>query len=349
MRLLAPAKINLHLRVGPRRADGFHSLLSWMTTVGLFDSLTLEQQAANDPRSPLRTGAGEGSVVERAGSGNTAPIALSCDLPGLPCDERNLVVRIAQAWREEAARSVSSAPPAPDVYGDSPGRTGARAAEGPVRVGGVRATLEKRIPVGAGLGGGSSDAARTLLGLNRLWRMDRAADDLSAFAARFGSDLSFFFYGPSSVCRGRGEIVTPIARPAVGWVVLVLPRLAMPTANVYRRFDEMGLGRDEDLERAPDWNSWASMKSEELLSRLVNDLEPPAFDLAPQLGHLRRRVEEIVKRPVRMSGSGSSLLTLFDEQNDADSAAEHIERDVRERAISTTLSPDFHDDLNAAW
>ena len=297
MHLLAPAKINLHLRVGPRRADGFHPLLSWMTTAGLFDTLELEEQT---PRSA-----------------NAAPVLLECDRPELPCDERNLIVRVALAWKQ----SLQSAMP-------------------------VRVRLVKQIPIGAGLGGGSSDGARALLGLNRLWKRGWAADDLSAFAARFGSDLPFFFHGPSSVCRGRGEIVTPVPTPTPRWAVLILPNLAMPTAKVYQRFDELGLGCERDIDEAPDWGRWGKLESEELLANLVNDLEAPASSLAPELSALRERIEELIGRIVRMSGSGSSLFTLFDRRPAAQQAAEHIERDTQERARVVEVAPVFRDDLN---
>ena len=355
MRLLAPAKINLHLRVGPRRADGFHSLLSWMTTVGLFDNLVLEKTPANNgaehdrgaeslTAGGLGSGAGSGTDAgEATRGGRSAPVVLLCDLPGLPCDERNLVVRIAVAFAEEA-RSGSSGVRIDGASGDMPHP--ARRARGPAKVSGIRATLHKRIPVGAGLGGGSSDAARTLLGLNQLWEAGRAADDLSAFAARFGSDLSFFVHGPSSVCTGRGEVVVPIAPPKARWAVLVLPRLSMPTADVYRRFDAMGLGRDEDLTNVPDWRQWTQLGSEDLLPKLVNDLEPPAFDIAPELGELRSRLERLLKRPVRMSGSGSSLFTLFDSESQAADASARIERETREHAPAVEVSPFIGDDLN---
>jgi 4-diphosphocytidyl-2-C-methyl-D-erythritol kinase len=127
---------------------------------------------------------------------------------------------------------------------------------------------------------------------------------------------------------------------------LVLPNLVMPTADVYRRFDAMGLGRESDVVKEPDWTSWARMRSEDLLPRLVNDLEPPAFNLAPQLGALRARVEEMTGRAVRMSGSGSSLFTLFDDERPAEDAAAHIERETRERALAVEVCPILRDDLN---
>ncbi|HSZ57250.1 MAG TPA: 4-(cytidine 5'-diphospho)-2-C-methyl-D-erythritol kinase [Tepidisphaeraceae bacterium] len=296
MRLLAPAKINLHLRVGPPRADGFHPLLSWMATVGLFDTLVLEEAAAQ-----------------------ADPVVLACDNPDLPCDERNLVMRIARAWQEQ----MGLAPTAP-----------------------VWIDLRKQIPMGAGLGGGSSDGARALMGLNRLWRTARAANDLSAFAARFGSDLPFFFHGPSSVCQGRGEIVAPVARPKACWAVLVLPELSMPTPQVYRRFDQMGLGRQSDIEVPPPWDRWALLDSEELMPCLVNDLEQPAFDIAPALGSLRGRIEDKIGRPVRMSGSGSSLFTLFDHREQASEAAQRVGGDEREKVCVVEVAPRVDDDLN---
>jgi 4-diphosphocytidyl-2-C-methyl-D-erythritol kinase len=302
MRVLAPAKINIHLRVGPRRPDGFHPLLSWMTTVGLFDTLTFTR-------------------VRSKGGAPGAAVTLRCDHPDLPCDRRNLIVKIADALRAESTLDLSNATD-------------------------LDIGLEKRIPVGAGLGGGSSDGAFALMALNRLWRSGGAANVLSAFAARFGSDLSFFFHGPSSVCRGRGEIVSPVPRPSAGWALLVLPRLSMPTPDVYRRFDQMNLGREEDVEKEPDWNTWTKLGSEELLPRLVNDLEPPAFDISPALGRLRARIEQSLGRPVRMSGSGSSLFTLFDRQSQAAQAAQKIARDVHERALAVEVSPIFEDDLS---
>jgi 4-diphosphocytidyl-2-C-methyl-D-erythritol kinase len=333
LRLRCPAKINLHLRVGQRRpADGFHPLLSWMATVGLFDTLeftaatpvaaaaasTAVGNQAPGPTSGVSGAAGRTQApTDRRGNPprppsasaarpveSTAsvpvPFTLECDPPGLlPCDERNLVVRIANAWRSEIAAATRGLIP-------------------------LRARLTKRIPAGAGLGGGSSDGARALQAVNRLWRTDRPADELSAFAARFGSDLPFFLFGPSSVCTGRGEVVRPVTPPRPRWAVLALPPVHMPTPDVYRRFDELGLGREQDVADQPDWTAWARLDAVQLLPRLVNDLEPAAFSLRPDLGALRERIESSAGRPVRMSGSGSSLFTLYDAEDEARGAAKAL-------------------------
>lgn len=295
-RLLAPAKINLHLRIGPRREDGFHPLLSWMATIGLFDTLTLTALAGS--------------------SRNEQGIAMTCDDPALPCDERNLVYRAVQLFRQRLAMDAEAKA---DI--------------------GVCIHLQKRIPAGGGLGGGSSDAAFTLLGLNRLWDARRDIGWLSELAAKLGSDVPFFLFGPSSICKGRGEAVRPIGVPTgEQWVTLVLPPMGMPTADVYRRFDEMGLGREQDVVQEPPWHQWVSLDARSLLPRLINDLEAPAFSLRPDLGELRVAIEKTLGRPVRMSGSGSSLFTLFDEETEAAAAARQITAEHGVQALSMPLA-----------
>lgn len=267
-----------------------------MCTVGLFDSLELE-------------------VLAKAPPGES-PVRLSCDLPGLPCDSNNLVVRVGSAWLEAMQNERSL----------------------PTRYEAIRAALSKRIPMGGGLGGGSADAAATLIGLNRLWNAGWDAARLAQFAAAFGSDLPFFFHGPSSVCSGRGEFVRPIDPPKPLSALLLLPSIAMPTGPVYRRFDEMGLGREEDLRAEPDWAAWTQMNARELLPRLVNDLEKPAFDFSPALRDLRDESERLLDRPVRMSGSGSTLFTIFDTSAESVEAADRVAGQLNVRAVSVPLA-----------
>jgi 4-diphosphocytidyl-2-C-methyl-D-erythritol kinase len=350
MRLSCPAKINLHLRVGSRRqSDGFHPLLTWMTTVSLFDTLTLDVRPPGAPAD--------------ATSADEAILRLSSDAPGLPCDATNLVVRAADALAAAAGSCEDGGSEMADGTAAWAGRgegTGVDAAGiGPVgrqrarvdgevtRVRPVDAALAKRIPPGAGLGGGSANAAATLRGLDALWRTGWPTARLAALAATLGSDVPFFLHGPSSVCTGRGERVSPVPPPALArWAVLALPDVHMPTADVYRRFDEMGLGFDEAIDRPPEWNAWASSPSDELMPRLVNDLERPAFGIRPALGTLRGRIESALGRPVRMSGSGSSLFTLCDGQGEAGAWAERVGTQFAVRAIAVQLCPPVEDDLN---
>lgn len=320
MHLLAPAKINLHLRVAPPRADGFHPLLTWMCTVALFDKLDLDRST---------------------GGGGTPGLSLSCDSPEVPCDDHNLVLKVATAFANqvfpgsgESAGAVGSAGKA----GETPRGT---AADWHVR-------LHKRIPVGAGLGGGSSDGARILFALNHLWNAGWTRGQLADFSANFGSDLPFFLHGPSAICRGRGERVTARPPPRARYALLLLPGVMMPTPAVYKMFDNMGLGEAAAIESEPDFNGWVPLPAGTFMQRLRNDLEPAAFAIDPDLGRLRADVEQSLGRVVRMSGSGSSLFTLFDEQAEAGAAATKISGRFPVKALAVELCPELQDDLNGA-
>jgi len=306
MRLLAPAKINLHLRVGPPRSDGFHPLSSWFCTIGLFDILTFETQSnLQESPEPARL-----------------PIQLTCDQPDLPCDQQNLVVRVVEAWAAEC-ESANDA-----------------------RIDPLRVHLEKRIPAGAGLGGGSSDGATALMAVNHLWKSGAPPSALASFAARFGSDLSFFFFGSSSICKGRGEIVAPIAKPAPRWAMLVLPEIHMPTPAVYKQFDAMKLGRMEEIENDPEWKRWTQFDAAKLMPLLANDLERPAFTIEPRLGALRDGIEQSIGQAVRMSGSGSSLFSLFDSESGAHQSARNVSDKHGVRTLAVELAPIWNDDLH---
>ena len=305
MHILAPAKINLHLRVGPPTADGFHPLSTWMCTVSLFDTLTIVP------------------VMGRRASSPAIRIRLTCDDPALPCDATNLVVRAGMLLGEASLSATRE--------GGSP----------------VEIALQKRIPSGAGLGGGSSDGAFAMIGLNRIWSAGLDMGRLAELSSRCGSDLPFFFYGSSSICTGRGEQVRPGAPPRVArWGVLMLPKISMPTPAVYRRFDEMSLGDSARLRDEPDWNRWSTLPATELLPLLVNDLEAPAFDICPELGRLRIKAESILQRTVRMSGSGSSLFTLYDHQAESEYAAQIILEKCGLMAMAIEIAPEITDDLN---
>jgi 4-diphosphocytidyl-2-C-methyl-D-erythritol kinase len=293
MQVLAPAKINLHLRVGSRRDDGFHPLVSWMCTIGLFDSLSFERSDLTVPRE----------------------FALRCDKPDIPCGAENLVCRAAVAIGQ-----VSSEPL------------------------GIDAVLRKSIPSGAGLGGGSSDAARTLVALNDFCKVGLAISELSALAAKIGSDVPFFLHEPSAICRGRGERVEEVSPPMVRWVLLILPAIHCPTPRIYQRFDEMRLGDESALADIP-WKDWALLSARDLLPHLVNDLELPAFALFPELAAMRQRAEECLGRTVRMSGSGSSLFTLFDDHDACESAVTSLRAILKAEILSVPLCPSLDDDL----
>lgn len=184
------------------------------------------------------------------------------------------------------------------------------------------------------------------MGLNRLWNLNFSVQQLGEVAATLGSDVPFFLHGPSSVCTSRGEVVQPVEPPTANWAVLILPGMQLSTPAVYRRFDEMLVaGNDRpDGRDQPDWRQWAQLSARLLLPRLINDLEAPAFSLQPALGELREKIETLLDRPVRMSGSGSSLFTLFDAREEAESSAGEIASMCRVRTHAAELAPQIKED-----
>jgi 4-diphosphocytidyl-2-C-methyl-D-erythritol kinase len=280
VRVLSPAKINLHLRVGPPGQDGFHPIMSWFSTVGFFDLLEIAKA-------------------------DNFEIGLTCNWDDIPTDKNNLVLKAAHALLERS---------------------------GEIR--GCRIYLSKKIPIGGGLGGGSSNAATALRALHSFWELKLPLEFLEEIALSLGSDVPFFLHAPSSVCTGRGEKLFPISRPKPLSAVLIFPRLSVATPAVYQKFDQMKLGSTAAVESQPDWNKWTNLSATELLPLLVNDLEAPAFALHPQLGKLREDIEQFLTRIVRMSGSGSTLFTLTDEPSEAEEIAAFVsDRFVHAQAV----------------
>lgn len=162
---------------------------------------------------------------------------------------------------------------------------------------GARITLEKNIPVGAGLGGGSSDAATTLKGLNELWQLKVSDTKLREIGLKLGADVPMCLYGKKLIARGIGEVIKPYEGDLLApYVVLVHPRIPLLTAQVYAMLDSIrGVGERNDLQRA-------------------------AIAASPVVGEVLLAMETALPRPalVRMTGSGACCFALFD---DADHAA----------------------------
>lgn len=161
---------------------------------------------------------------------------------------------------------------------------------------GATIALEKRIPMGGGLGGGSSDAATTLLALNRLWQCGLSSEKLQALGLQLGADVPIFIHGRSAFAEGVGERFSDVALPPA-WYLVTMPGVAVPTAEIFRSPD---LRRDTPAIRAADWRPGQGS----------NDLEPVACRLYPEvaahLTWLRARA------PARMSGSGACCFAEFE-------------------------------------
>ncbi len=263
--LTSPAKINLGLKIFPRRADGYHDIDSWFVPISLADILALTP--ASGPTLTL-SGAAAGITSEF---------------------ESNLAGRAAMKISGAAGRPCH-----------------------------IHIHIHKLIPTGGGLGGGSSNAAAVLRGLNEFWQLRLTDHDLLSPALEIGSDVPFFIRGTSARCTGRGESMAPIRRMLPLFVVLMVPPAGISTADVYRTFDAMGpVAAAAEM----DYAALANAPAAAISGGIFNDLEAPAFAIAPWLAELRTQAQTIAGRRVHMSGSGSTLFMLFDTAAEAEKGA----------------------------
>jgi 4-diphosphocytidyl-2-C-methyl-D-erythritol kinase len=193
---------------------------------------------------------------------------------------------------------------------------------------GARIHLTKRIPVAAGLAGGSSDAAATLVGLNRLWKLGLKKSRLVSLAKELGSDVAFFFSTPLAWCTGRGEQVKPLELDTPLWLVLVTLPNGLSTAQVYR-----GVTVPEEALRGVEIRRVVRVGDAEEIGRyLHNRLEPVAEKLCPAVRTIRRRMEKLNPAGVRMSGSGTSVYALCRSHNEARRVARQLRHGLKGEA-----------------
>ena len=197
----------------------------------------------------------------------------------------------------------------------------------------VQLRLQKRIPVGGGLGGGSSNAAAMLRGLDALFELRLRPEFLEEVARPLGSDVPFFVRGGSAIVELRGEQLQR-ARDQRVHVVLVFPQIACPTGAVYRAFDALTRTTSVDVQRVR-----ALTASSPASSALFNDLAEAACIIAPQLTALRGEIAVLTQQPVHVSGSGSTLFLLADDAMHADALAQLIERTLSVVALASVSAP----------
>ncbi len=246
MKLRAPAKVNLSLRILGKRADGFHNLESLVTPISLADEI---------------------SVATSIGQG----VRVHCDDPAVPQDDSNLAAIAARQFHSHTGIRFDA------------------------RIG-----IRKRIPSGAGLGGGSSDAAAVLVALDSIFETHLGPDGLEKIAANIGSDVPFFIRRVPAWMRGRGEEIAPTDFSQKISLLLLKPPFAVATPWAYKRWSEsIELpGVDYGVQR------WADLE-------FVNDLERPAFEkytLLPVMKAWLRSQPEC--RVALMSGSGSTMFAV---------------------------------------
>lgn len=289
LRIRTPAKLNLGLALVGLRSDGYHLLESVFAPIEVFDELTLEVDPGVDgPPGP------PGVTLE-------CHAPLDPDLPEavgqVPSGPENLAWRAARRFCDE---------------------TGFAAA--------IRIGLRKGIPAGAGLGGGSSDAAAVLRGLDRLSGLAIDASRLAAMALSLGADVPFFLAPAPSFVAGIGERITPLDRLPRLPLVVVNPGKTLATAAVYRETDRLAGALTKN--RAGSTMRALSGLTQDLRSAepalrdlLVNDLEPAARRLCPAVARIADRLARVGAIGVSMTGSGATVFGVFESEAAAEAAA----------------------------
>lgn len=193
---------------------------------------------------------------------------------------------------------------------------------------GAKIFLNKDIPLAAGLGGGSSDAATTLIGLNRLWGVNLKRHELIRLGETLGSDIPFFFDSPAAVVEGRGEFVSPVRLSKAHIIMLVKPVVAVSSAWAYAEFDRSARSNPELTKEADnikiiiqalEQGDYAYLSSE-----LKNDLEPYVISRYPVIGDIQTKLLQRGAVLVLMSGSGSTVFGVFESEQPAGEAMPYM-------------------------
>lgn len=173
---------------------------------------------------------------------------------------------------------------------------------------GVYIHIDKNIPVSAGLGGGSSDAAATLRGLNRLWQLNLDAEELQKLGAEIGSDVPFCVAGGTALATGRGERLQPIPSPPSCWVILAKPSVSVSTAEVYRQFD--AASNTEKPKSRQMVQALEAQDYEGICQALGNMLEQTTLRIYPEVSRIKACMEKLGADGVQMTGSGPTVFGL---------------------------------------
>ena len=272
MQVLAPAKINLSLRVLGKRDDGFHEIETLISPISLADKIDIERQSRW--------------------------IDFSCDEPTLSSGDDNLVVRAAKAFFEKT--KIKS---------------------------GLGIKLQKKIPHGAGLGGGSSDAAATLRALSELFETKLSREELVQLGSTVGSDVAFFLFESAAICKGRGELVEPTKFKNKLSILLLKPAFGVSSAWSYSRWQS-----SKEIAGIP----YQPQEFDDL--SFVNDLERPVFEKFVFLAQLKTwLMKQSEISAALMSGSGSTVFAVLREKTDVDLLAKRA-REELDREIWTCVA-----------
>ena len=221
-------------------------------------------------------------------------VTLECNDKNIPANQDNLVCKAANLILEECGIKK-----------------------------GVLINLEKNIPVGAGLGGGSSDAATTLKALNSLWKVGLNNEELMEFAAKLGSDIPFFINGKTALCRGRGELITPVeVRNRMDYIIL-FPRVHISTETIYKNLKIDLTKKRKDVSFFLDALKYSEVVG--ISKLLFNRLEEVIFATYPDLLQVKSALESFDFCGLSISGSGSAFFGLCNDRHQAEVIKSKVE------------------------
>jgi 4-diphosphocytidyl-2-C-methyl-D-erythritol kinase len=319
----APAKVNLHLGVGPRRADGYHEVITVLQAVSLHDELTATELAPAGPAGPADDpSAGRVTVtVEISGEGAAVTTTSAAGVSGGPSSQDSVAV-VPTGADNLAVRAAL-------LVAEAAGVRGRR----------LHLTLGKGIPVAAGMAGGSADAAAALIACDALWGAGLDGTTLAGLAARLGSDVPFPLTGGTALGTGRGERLTEVPADGEYHWVFALADGGLSTPAVYREFDEVDDGRTEPTPADGVLAALRTGDPRDLGAALLNDLQPAALRLRPALGDVLAAGTALGALGALVSGSGPTCAFLVaDEAQGETVAAGLTERGVA-RAVRRARGP----------
>ena len=282
----ARAKINLTLDVTGQREDGYHTVQMVMQSVALHDEV---------------------KVTVTHGEKKPRGIILTCDLPYLPVDERNLAYRAAELFYKETGTLLETC----EIH------------------------IEKRIPIAAGLAGGSSDAAAVLRALAALHATGLTDDELCAMGLKLGADVPYCLRGGTMLAEGIGEALTPLAPMPHCWVVLCKPPFAVSTREVYQAIDAVDIKKRPDtagMIKALEKGDFAG-----ICKRLSNVMETVTASKRRQIGEIKAFLTENGADGTLMSGSGPTVYGLFSDEGRARTAAKMLSRRFADTFLTETV------------
>ncbi|MBP6004446.1 MAG: 4-(cytidine 5'-diphospho)-2-C-methyl-D-erythritol kinase [Pyrinomonadaceae bacterium] len=257
------------------------------------------------------------SLHDRIRFARAKEIKLTCTSNRIPTDERNIIFKAALALKTKFGYSE-----------------------------GAELRLEKRIPSPGGLGGGSSNAAVALLGLNRLWQLDASIEKLQTIASELGSDVPFFLYGGTAIGIGRGDKLEAIDDIEESAILIVTPKVRVSTARAFSRIEAPTLTK-EDVERIL---RVCRLEAESLLPRqstLINDFEQSVFNAHPEVLRVKSTLLELGAVNAAMSGSGASVFAIFDKTETRQAAIKALDHEStwRKFAVATISRSEYREAL----